>query len=202
MPTIESVYIIYWADVVSRHPSNITGMAPASHVPASIGGAEPEAAKRIAEAFTETEDDDEYGFGYLGDGCNEPRYYPFGYTDREGFEQPPEDVRGVWGFVAASQPVGMGMHRKWVGELSREDWFVFARAYNIEVDDDGMPTEYEDTMGSITEHGHIPAVSIDNSEGWDYPGFGYGNVEEVIDSRMYVSIAVKQGANEQTGVES
>lgn len=202
MPQIDHVYVIFWADVVSRHTSNITGMAPAKHVPASIGGRHPEAAERIAQAFTETEDDEEYDFGYLGDECGDPRYYPFGYTDREGFNEPPsiEDVRGVWGVVAASQPVGMGMHRKWVGELSAEDWRVFCDAYNVELDREGFPTEYEDTMGSLTEYGHIPAVSIDMSEGWDYPGFGYGSVESVIDSRMYVSIAtVARDHNHERG---
>jgi hypothetical protein len=225
VPTIESVYIIYHADVISPRESDIEGMAPASHVPKSIGGAEPEAAKRIAEAFTETEGDDSYDYGYLGDESNDPRYYPLGYIDREGFDKPfqvrvkTEDGDELLPSLAPSievamesmqdrgyevldaiededRPVGMGRHRKWVGELSREDWFVFARAYSIEVDDDGLPTQYEDTMGSITaEYGHIPAVSIDNSEGWDYPGFGYGSVESVLDSRMYVSIALKEGAN-------
>jgi hypothetical protein len=74
-----------------------------------------------------------------------------------------------------------GMHRKWAGELSWERWLEFAKAYLIDLDDDGMPEHYSDTMGTITELGHIPAVSVDDTEGW-----GYG---EVIDSNVYVSIS-------------
>lgn len=42
------------------------------------------------------------------------------------------------------------------------------------------PERYEETLGSITEHGHLEAVSVDNSEGWD---------EHIIDSGMYISFA-------------
>lgn len=82
---------------------------------------------------------------------------------------------------------GPGMHRKWGAELGRDDWDRFCHAYIIPVDEDLMPTEYEETLGSLTpEYGHIPAVSIDNSEGW-----GDGRLDaRVIRSQFYVSIAM------------
>lgn len=75
-----------------------------------------------------------------------------------------------------------GFHRKWAGELTWERWLEFADAYLIDLDDDGIPERYNETMGSITEFGHIPAISVDDTEGWSYCG-------EVIDSNIYVSIA-------------
>lgn len=218
VPAFAGVYIIYSADVISPRTSDITGMAPARHVPASIGGAEPEAAERIAAAFTETEDDDEYEFGYLGKESGDVRYFPYGFSDSEGWERPylvrvkcldgdgdellpvsapteevamehyaDEGREVIDAMLNEDEPVGMGQHRKWVGELSIEDWRVFARAYNIDLLDNDLPEDYSETKGSLTEHGHLPAISVDNSEGWDYPGFGYGSVECVLSSDMYVS---------------
>lgn len=73
-----------------------------------------------------------------------------------------------------------GRHRKWVAELTPERWQRFADVFCIDLDEDTLvPTNYEETMGSITEHGHIPAVAVDNTEGW--------SPMHVIMSQMYVS---------------
>lgn len=65
---------------------------------------------------------------------------------------------------------GEGHHRKWVGELTRAEWLIFADRYIIELDSRGFPVDYEDTMGSLTEYGHLDAVAVDNSQGWESPG--------------------------------
>lgn len=85
------------------------------------------------------------------------------------------------------EPVtGQGQHRKWVAELSRAEWLIFAHSYCIDLDADGYPAQYEETMGSLTEHGHLEAVAVDNRDGWQD---GHG---EVISSQMYVSFAYPQ----------
>lgn len=180
MPDIESVYIIYSADVLGV-PSEIERMAPANHLPAGYSGDAASERARIAAKFTETEDDDEYQFGYLGEETGNVTYFPFGYKDAEGHELAEE-----------GEPSGDGLHRKWVGELTADEWQVFAEAYCIDLTDDGQPERYTDTMGSLTlEYGHIAAVAVENTEGWN---------SNVIDSTMYVSFACKD--NEQTGVSS
>lgn len=84
-------------------------------------------------------------------------------------------------------------HRKWVGELTPEQWESFAGRYCIDLDDDGIPSEGGETLGSMTEYGLIPAVSVDNTEGWGAPDVG---THPVYDSRMYVSIATKAAPND------
>ena len=76
----------------------------------------------------------------------------------------------------------MGRHRKWVGMLTFEQWEAFARNYCIDLHENGMPEHYEETMGSLTEFGHLPAICIDNTEGW---GDNFG--DPVIDSSFYCS---------------
>lgn len=83
-----------------------------------------------------------------------------------------------------------GYHRKWAGLLSLEDWLKFADAYGIDLDDDGVPERYEETMGSITDLGHLPAISVDDSEGWN-SGYEDGGV---IDSNIYISIGEQENA--------
>jgi hypothetical protein len=120
----------------------------------------------LAQHFTETEGDDQYDYGYLADeGCDK-RY--LAYADRESEDDP-----------------NAGMHRKWVAELTIDQWRKFADDYSIDLRPNGFPTDYTDTMGSITEHGLIDAVAVDNTEGWDD---NHGNV---IDSSMYVSFALQ-----------
>ena len=86
--------------------------------------------------------------------------------------EPDEDARG------------QGQHRKWVAELTGEEWLAFAGAYLIGLDEDGMPEEYGETLGSLTaEYGLLPAVCVENGEGWDdYSG------SQVIYSTFYVSL--------------
>lgn len=154
------VYVIYSADTVADSPAFIESMAPAKRHNAS----------EFADAFVQTEGDEEYGFGYLADGPGRDEFRP--YADRENEDD-----------------VGNGMHRKWVGELTREQWRAFAEGYCIDLDEDDLPTDFMDTMGSITEYGHIPAVAVDNTEGW---GCSYWGYEAVIDSQFYLSFGGEQ----------
>lgn len=154
------VYVIYSADTIAESPSFIESMAPAKRHNAEL----------FADAFTLTEGDDQYDYGYLASEGAGQRY--LAYADREADEDP-----------------NAGMHRKWVAELSRQQWLAFAEGYCIDLGDDDLPERYEDTLGSITEYGHIPAIAVDNSEGW---GCGYYGYDNVIDSQMYLSF----GGNE------
>jgi len=76
----------------------------------------------------------------------------------------------------------MGRHRKWVALLTFDQWQAFANNYCIDLHDNGMPKQYVDTMGSITEYGHLPAICVENTEGW---GDNFG--DPVIDSNFYCS---------------
>lgn len=175
------VYIIYSADVLSETSRFIDEMSPAQHMPAGFhSDSEPFMQRAaIAAKFTLTEGDDQYDYGYLGSEYNPPRieYFPYGYLDKEATVEPPEDYEG---------PTGSGQHRKWVGELTWDEWLVFADSYVIDLDSQGIPERYEETLGSLTvEYGHIPAMSVDNAEGWDSPGCR----GSVIDSGFYISFA-------------
>jgi len=119
----------------------------------------------------ETEGDDQYDFGYLASECNDADYFPAGYADREGVAEPQE-----------GEAVGRGRHRKWVGLLSLPIWLRVAEMLCIELDDNHLPERSEDTMGALTEFGHIPAIAIDNTDGW--------SPIQVIDSTIYMSVAV------------
>lgn len=163
------VYVIYSADVVTDYPSFIEDMSPARHVPA--GRQASEALAAIVGAFTQTEGDEQYDFGYLANEGASPRYRAYADRDCQCEDE-------------CTCPEA-GMHRKWAGILTRAQWEVFADAYCIDLDEStGLPAEYELTMGSITEYGHLEAISVDNSEGWnDATG------STVIDSQMYLSFA-------------
>lgn len=206
-PVIVAAYIIYSADVLSDYEAAIDRMSPASHMPAGFreGSYRRRAREIVASRFALTEGDDQYDYGYLGDEHTPPqvRYYPAGYTDKEGTEEPAEcteclgmgteqDAYGGHdcqhcegrGHVAA----GQGRHRKWVGGLTGAEWRIFADAYLIDLDERGMPTEYNETMGSLTaEHGRIPAIAVDNTHGWQG---GNADDAEVIDSEFYISLAM------------
>ena len=168
MPEWTHVYIIYSADTVAEYPF-IESMAPARMLKPyesqhDITG--------IVDAFTLTEGDEQYDYGYLSDNGRRPEYLP--YADRDDKTE----------YVNSHN----GMHRKWVGELTREQWKVFAKAYCIDLDDNDIPEDYEDTMGSLTEYGIIPAIAVDNTDGW---GCAYYGSQPVIDSQMYLSFGVR-----------
>lgn len=207
------VYIIYDADVLSDSARVIENMSPAKHVLAGWGenwrpDERPEAVA-ASEAFRETEDDSNYEFGYLAKESNQPRYR--GVEDEEEmkcgrcgavlvysrdldtwltFEEGPDDVDtssdtcDEAGETPHDYP-GRGRHRKWVGQLTRAQWRHFASAYCIDLDDNDLPESFELTMGSITEFGHLDAISVDNREGWE----DYSGTNEVISSGMYISFA-------------
>jgi hypothetical protein len=169
-----SVYVIYDADVTAYSESFIERMAPASHMPAGHSGLRKRVREIVASRFTQTEGNEQYDYGYLGKDGGNPDYFPYNAIDAGG-TLPDDDYEGE---------TGNGQHRKWVGELTRSEWLIFADAYYITLDDAGYPAEYEETMGSLTEHGHLEAVSVQNREGWnDASG------SSVIDSTMYVSFA-------------
>jgi hypothetical protein len=147
------VYVIYDADVVGSE-AEINCMSPASHLPAGYNGWRKRVGEIVAGRFTQTEDDSQYDYGYLAQETRNDKYLPA--------EDIPDDYEGD-GY--------QGRHRKWVGLLTRGEWLIFADRYLIELDDRGFPVDYTDTLGAITEYGHLDAVSVDNSEGWQS---GYG----------------------------
>jgi hypothetical protein len=158
---IIGAYIIYSADVISDSSHFIERMSPAEHMPAGHNGKGRAERERIAAKFVQTESDEQYDFGYLAKEGSGPEYLPY----EPGGDGP-----------------GQGQHRKWAAELTAGEWRIFADSYLIDLDPNGIPEDYEDTLGSITEYGVIPAVSVSNREGWEDAS---GSI--VIDSCMYVS---------------
>lgn len=201
----KAVYVIYDADVAGSE-TDINRMSPASHMPAGWGN-DHRLMSAIAKRFTQTEDDEEYHYGYLGEetgnivyravkdtpeckvcaSCGNPCQWSdsedrlFHGTADDDEDQAPEDSERDLDHDAISGY--QGRHRKWVAELTRYEWLQFADAYYVDLDN-GYPVDYEDTMGSLTEHGLLFAVSVDNSEGWqDYSGPMF------VSSSFYVSFA-------------
>ena len=107
-----------------------------------------------ADAWTQTEDDEWYDYGYLASGCGSDEY-------------------------RAIADGGLGRHVKYVAELSGPAFMRWAEANCVELDKSGMPEDYTDTMGSLTEYGALAAVAVDLTEGW--------SPTRVIDSSAYVS---------------
>lgn len=165
------VYVIYSADVLGSD-REIDGMGPFRVAPDHGPYARP-----MPGDWVLTEGDEQYDYEYLGDESGDPSYYPAGAFDSQGLETvdtiDPDDPR------ADSTDYGEGRHRKWVAELSLADWRACADMLCIDLDARGVPEEYDDTCGSITEYGHIPAVCVRNDEGW--------SPTNVIDSSLYVS---------------
>lgn len=184
-----AVYIIYDADVLSYRESFIERMSPAVHLPAGHTGLRKRVREIVASRFTETEGNEEYGYGYLGKESSRPRWFPYGTIDADGTAPPDYETEPD----APDYELGEGQHRKWAGELSRAEWLIFADSYMIDLDADGYPARYDETLGSLTiidgQPMHLEAVSVDNREGWDdYHG-------TVIDSTMYVSFAYPEDPN-------
>jgi len=205
-------YIIYSADVTSDHTAFIERMSPAVHMTAGYSGEALAFGTATAAKFTQTEGDEQYDLGYLADDSRprNPHYYPYGFADAEALHTDKclhckrllnynddsgeyEDDSGSTacprnGSELPHEPDedarGQGQHRKWVAELTGEEWLAFAGAYLIGLDEDGMPEEYGETLGSLTaEYGLLPAVCVENGEGWDdYSG------SQVIYSTFYVSL--------------
>lgn len=135
----------------------IDGMGPFRKAPDHGAYAQP-----FPGEWVQTESDSEYGYGYLAD----------------------EDLRPDWLPVDEG---GDGRHRKWVAELSLADWREVAEQLCIELEPNGLPEHYNETMGSLTEYGAIPAVAVDNNEGW--------SPIRVVDSMLYVSFALIDNVN-------
>lgn len=193
------VYIIYSADVTGEtSESELRNMSPACHVLQGYGDISP-ARMAASKAFTQTEGDQEYDYGYLAREGSDPslagvhddglkcvncgadigmnasgEWEDWSGSDDETFCPASEDGH--------SNPAS-GRHRKWVGELTREQWRAFADAFCIDLDDNDLPEEYNETMGSLTEYGHLDAISVDNNEGW----YDFCSRHQVIDSNFYLS---------------
>ena len=162
-----AVYIIYSADVVGSE-REIERMSPADHLTAGYIGLRKRVGEIVASRFVQTEGDDQYDYEYLGRELGNPAYLPA--ADEPDDNEDPDAYQG--------------RHRKWTGELSRAEWLIFADRYLIDLDDRGYPEKYEDTLGAITEYGHLFAVAVDNSEGWQS-----GNGPWWVASDFYVSFA-------------
>ena len=165
IPPDAFIHLIYSADILGTE-EEIDGMGPFRKVTARAPYAKP-----MPGEWVQTEGDEQYDYGYLGDECENPEYFPAGYADAEALAEPQE-----------GEPFGLGRHRKWVGFLTLADWLIVAEMLVIDLDDNHMPVSYEETMGAITEVGVIPAIAIDNTDGW--------SPLQVIDSSIYMSIAV------------
>jgi hypothetical protein len=185
-PVITGAYIIYSADVLGSE-SFIEDMSPARHLPAGFreGTWRRRVREIVASRFVQTEGDEEYEYGYLGKESGDVRWFPAGYLDAAATKLPDDGYDG---------DAGEGRHRKWAGELTGAEWRIFADAYLIDLDGDGLPERYEETLGMLTlEYGAIGAVSVDNREGWDdYHG-------TVIDSTIYANFMMSGPACQVCG---
>lgn len=106
----------------------------------------------------------------------EPRMHAGLWTRTEGDEQYDFDYLG--------EEYEGGAHGKWVAELNHEEFLALARDRCWDLDDDDRPTHIEQTMGSITEHGHLDAYAVHDYEGWQS---SYWGSNPVIDAQFYVS---------------
>lgn len=109
-----------------------------------------------ADRWTRTEGDEQYDYGYLADECGDDEY-------------------------RAVVDGGEGRHVKYVAELSAAEFYRWCEANFVELDDSGMPEDYNETMGSLTKYGWLAAIAVDLTEGW--------SPTRVIDSSAYISTA-------------
>jgi hypothetical protein len=166
MPEDALVFLIYSADILGTE-DEIETMGPFRKPTRVMPHAEP-----FPGDWQQTEGDEQYEYGYLGNESGNHEYFPAGFADAEGLAEPQDD-----------EPVGIGRHRKWVGYLNRDQWEWVAERLCIDLDEDTfLPVEFENTMGAITEWGVLPAIAIDNTEGW--------NPTQVIDSTIFMSVGV------------
>jgi hypothetical protein len=165
IPDNAIILLIYSADILGA-ADEIDSMGPFRKANDYHPYAEP-----FPGHWTQTEGDEGYQYGYLGNESGNARFFPAGYADSEGVAAPQHN-----------EEVGEGRHRKWVGELTLDEWIVVAGMLVIDIDDRYLPVEFDDSLGAITEYGHIPALAIDNTEGW--------SPMTVIDSTIYMSIGI------------
>ena len=176
-----AVYVIYSADVVGTH-ADMTRMSPASHMrPATT-------ATRIPNGRASRRCSPKPKVTTSTISATSARRAATRVISRLATSM----LRRTVEPDADTDPelIGCGSHRKWVADLTRDEWLIFADAYLIDLDNTGYPERYEETMGSLTEHGHLEAIAVDNSEGWQG---GYG--PQFVDSNMYVSFAYDTDPN-------
>lgn len=195
---IEAFYVIHSADTTRDGENTLEHMQKR---------AEPFMAGEDDEFGLElTEGDEQYDFGYLadeigerecmmcdGDGGSSPWQSEPGYARwsvEHGGIGPITACEGCGGTGLEESAYRHGHHRKWVGLLPGNRYEEFAEAFMIDLGEDGLPERHEETMGSLTEYGMIPAVSVDDTEGW---GSGWdGPNGGVIDSNIYISYMLKE----------
>ena len=195
---IEAFYVIHSADTTRDGENTLEHMQKR---------AEPFMAGEDDEFGLElTEGDEQYDFGYLadeigerecmmcdGDGGSSPWQSEPGYARwsvEHGGIGPITACEGCGGTGLEESAYRHGHHRKWVGLLPGNRYEEFAEAFMIDFGEDGLPERHEETMGSLTEYGMIPAVSVDDTKGW---GSGWdGPNGGVIDSNIYISYMLKE----------
>jgi hypothetical protein len=75
--------------------------------------------------------------------------------------------------------------------LNVEEWEQVADWYGIELDGLAVPERHVDTMGIISEYGHLPAVAIEGTdEGWNS-----GMWEPALLASFYVAVLMKEVAS-------
>jgi len=195
---IEAFYVIHSADTTRDGEDTLEIME--GRVRPFLAGEDDEF------GLVQTEGDEQYDFGYLadeigerecmmcgGDGGSSPWQSEPGYArwsvERGGIG-PITACEGCGGTGLEESAYRHGHHRKWAGILPGSRYEEFAEAFMIDLREDGLPERHEETMGSLTEYGMIPAISVDDTEGW---GSGWtGPNGGVIDSNIYISYMLKE----------
>ncbi len=196
---IEAFYIIHSADTTRDGEDTLEHMARRV-APFLAPDAESEFGLEL------TEGDEQYEYAYLGEGRDGEWCSMCG---GDGGSSPWESQTGYWRYSVEMGGIGPitacemcggtgleessyqhGHHRKWAGLLPGDRYEEFMEAYLIDLDDDGLPTNYCETMGSMTGYGILPAISVDDAEGWGSAWTGPNG--GVIDSNIYISYMLKE----------
>ena len=196
---IEAFYVIHSADTTRDGEDTLEHMqSRANPFMATDGSAE--------FGLVLTEGDEQYDYDYLADEMGDYECYACGgdggsspWDSRPDYWRYSMEMGGMGPITACEVCGGTGReestyrnghHRKWAGILPGSRYEEFAEAFMIDLGDDGLPTSFCETMGSLTEYGALPAISIDDTEGW---GSGWtGPNGGVIDSNIYISYMLKE----------
>jgi hypothetical protein len=202
-------YIIYDYDI-RRDAEHVVNWLDPRHIPRTNRDSSPEDPGSQHDLWVQTEGDEQYDYDYLADemaggacsicgGTGEGQQESFTVDNPDelpvygvgihGIHDLPSGATVVWETHPCAYCGGTGdrgaayrngFHRKWVAELTHEQFLVLANDRNWDLDDDERPTHYEETMGSLTEYGHLGAYCVHDHEGWTYGG-------EIIDAQFYIS---------------
>lgn len=200
-------YIIYSIDV-RRDAEHIVNWLDPRHVPRSNRDSSPEDPGSQHDLWVQTEGDEQWDYDYLADemaggactGCGgngegeeehvatieeDELFYGVGvtttgYAGQQTYVYESRPCRFCGGTGDRGAAYRSGFHRKWVAELNHEQFLTLANDRSWDLDEDERPTRYEETMGSLTEYGHLGAYCVHDHEGWSYGG-------EIIDAQFYIS---------------